>query len=180
VQYPQEIDLCYTDPVTRLTSPGSELQQTPEQWQKLLELARTLAPEASADGLRAGLHRLSHEGWRYEGQLRPLISARHPSQLYQAAAEGLVLGLILIIVWAKPRKPGIIGALFMVVYGVLRILTELIRLPDAQLQVKRPGGLSLGQWLSVGMIVVGASVLVYVSRQAVAKVGGWLGAAKAA
>ncbi len=173
VQYPQEIDLCATDRLG-ITSPGPDLVQTSEQWQKIIALARPLAPDASAEGLRAGLHRLAHEGWRHADELRPLISARHPSQLYQAAAEGLVLALVLWIAWARPRKPGVIGALFLIAYGVLRILTELIRLPDAQLAVRRILGLSRGQWLSVGMIAAGLWVLIYASQQAAPRVGGWL------
>ncbi|HMN39328.1 MAG TPA: prolipoprotein diacylglyceryl transferase [Phycisphaerales bacterium] len=173
VQYPQEIDLCATDRLGN-TSPGPDLVQTPEQWQKILDLARPLAPDNTIEGLRVGVHRLAHEGWKHVEQLRPLISARHPSQLYQGAAEGLILGAVLWIVWAKPRKPGVIGAIFLIAYGILRILTELIRLPDAQLAVRRILGLSRGQWLSVAMIAVGLWVLVYATRRAAPKMGGWL------
>jgi prolipoprotein diacylglyceryltransferase len=175
VQYAQELDLYHLDALG-VPAPDAELVQTPQQWQKVLELASEVAPNPTTEGLRIGVHRLAHEGWKHVEQLRPLVSARHPSQLYQAAAEGLVLGAVLWIVWAKPRKPGLISALFMIIYGVLRILTELIRLPDAQLAVKRPGGMSLGQWLSVGMIAVGACVVVYVfaSPAVRTRMGGWL------
>jgi phosphatidylglycerol:prolipoprotein diacylglycerol transferase len=91
--------------------------------------------------------------------LEPLLSARHPSQLYQAAAEGLVLGAVLWLLWRRPRRAGVIGAMFMAVYGVLRIVTEFWRLPDADLAVQRVLGLSRGQWLSVAMVLVGAGAL---------------------
>ncbi|HVU64560.1 MAG TPA: prolipoprotein diacylglyceryl transferase [Phycisphaerales bacterium] len=183
VQYPQELDLCHTDPVTLATSPGRELVQTPEQWNQVLRLAETLAPAPTPEGLREGLHRLAHEAWRHSPQLneqlKTLVSSRHPSQLYQAAAEGLVLGAVLWLAWARPRKPGVIGSVFLIVYGILRILTELIRLPDAQLVTQRWMGLSRGQWLSVGMIVAGVAVIGYAARRAGPRLGGWAGRGKA-
>ncbi|CAG0988563.1 Phosphatidylglycerol--prolipoprotein diacylglyceryl transferase [Phycisphaerales bacterium] len=106
-------------------------------------------------------------------KLGPVISARHPSQLYQAAAEGLVLGALLWAVWRRPRKPGVVGCWFLLAYGVLRVLTELIRLPDAHLHVQRYLGLSRGQWLSVAMVAVGVVALGVVSRRKVERMGGW-------
>lgn len=108
-------------------------------------------------------------------QLSPLIAARFPSQLLQAATDGLVLGGLLWLIWAKPRRAGVISAWFGVIYGVLRILTEMIRLPDPGLQnVKSATGLSMGQWLSVGMVVVGAAMLVAFRRRPGPVFGGWL------
>ena len=114
------------------------------------------------------------EGWNYADQLRPLVSARYPSQLLQALAEGIIVGLVLWIIWARPRKPGVIIATFFVLYGMLRILTEFIRLPDAQLAVQRILGLSRGQWLSIAMIVVGTWLLWYVAHRPAQRLGGWL------
>lgn len=126
-------------------------------WDRLLELIRSHTP--------AG-----HEA---AAKIAPLISARHPSQLYQAAAEGLILGIILLITWHRPRKPGVIVALFLAIYGVLRVLTELYRLPDAHLTVQRILGLSRGQWLSVVMIAFGLLCLYLASRRK-ETFGGWL------
>lgn len=107
-------------------------------------------------------------------ELEPLLSSRYPSQLMQAATDGLVLGLVLWLIWWKPRKPGVIGAWFMIVYGVMRISTEFVRLPDSQLQwLKDKTGLSMGQWLSVAMVVGGAVGLVFMCRRDVPKMGGW-------
>jgi len=105
--------------------------------------------------------------------IAPLLAARHPSQLYQAAAEGLVLGLVLLFVWRKPRRPGVVGATFLVVYGVLRIATEFVRLPDDHLQIQRIAGLSRGQWLSVAMIAFGAFVYWWARRSKAGPMGGW-------
>ena len=104
-------------------------------------------------------------------RLEPLLSARHPSQLYQAFAEGIVLGSVLWFVARKPRKPGVLTALFLICYGLLRIATEFVRLPD-------PGvagfmGLSRGQLLSVGMILVGLGLLAFVKTRGGDRVPGW-------
>lgn len=105
--------------------------------------------------------------------LDPLISARHPSQLYQAFAEGLVLFVVLWFIARKPRTPGVIGGWFLIGYGVMRIITELYRLPDAQLAVQRFYGLSRGQWLSVGMVAAGTVMLPIVLKRGGKKLGGW-------
>ena len=110
---------------------------------------------------------------RLTTEVGPLLASRHPSQLYQAVADGLILGAVLWIVWWKPRRPGIVGAWFMIVYGVMRIATEVYRLPDAQFAQGRPLGLSRGQWLSVGMIAVGAVAIPVITRRGAAKMGGW-------
>ncbi len=171
VQYPQELDLAKFDKATRTLTPGEHLQQTPEQWNQLLRLASSVAKDGDP---RDGLRKLAREGWNYADQLKPLVSARYPSQLLQAAAEGIIVGLVLWIIWARPRKPGVIIATFFVLYGILRILTEFIRLPDAQLTVQRILGLSRGQWLSVAMIVVGTWLLWFVANRPAQRLGGWL------
>jgi phosphatidylglycerol---prolipoprotein diacylglyceryl transferase len=105
--------------------------------------------------------------------LEPLLTARHPSQLYQAFAEGLVVLAVLLFIWRKPRKPGVVGCWFLMTYGVGRIATEFYRLPDVG--IPRWIGLSRGQWLSVLMILVGAVTLALVTtRSRQPKLGGWL------
>ena len=112
---------------------------------------------------------------RYRDQLEPLVSSRHPSQLYQAVAEGLVLGAIVWLIWRLPRKPGVVAAWWLMVYGALRVVTEVWRLPDAQFvgAAARPLGLSRGQWLSVGMVAIGLVLLIWAARRAGPKLGGW-------
>lgn len=127
------------------------------------------AYEGVLETLRAG----GEEGARVAAELAPLLAARHPSQLYQAAAEGLVLGLVLVAIWAKSRRPGVVGAWFLIAYGALRIATEFYRLPDAHLQLDRWLGLSRGQWLSVLMVVGGAAALASVLRRGGDPIGGW-------
>jgi phosphatidylglycerol:prolipoprotein diacylglycerol transferase len=116
------------------------------------------------------LHRGSDEAARILG---PIISSRHPSQLYQAFAEGIVLGLALLLIWTKPRKPGVVGCWFLIIYGVLRVITEFWRLPDSHLTVQRIMGLSRGQWFSIVMVAIGLITLALVSRRHVEPIGGW-------
>ena len=80
--------------------------------------------------------------------------ARHPSQLYQFAGEGLLLFVIVWLFALKPRAVGAVSAVFLIGYGVLRFLAEFTREPDSFLGLLGLG-LSMGQWLSFPMIVVG-------------------------
>ncbi len=90
--------------------------------------------------------------------------ARHPSQLYEALLEGLVLGVILLTVFWKTRarfRPGLLVGLFTLGYGVSRFVVEYYREPDQQLQeFAIRTGLSMGQWLCVPMILVGLIFMV--------------------
>ena len=79
---------------------------------------------------------------------------RHPSQLYQFALEGVVLFLLLWIYSSKPRPTGAVSGLFLIGYGLFRFLVEFVREPDAFLAAL-PLGLTMGQWLSLPMILIG-------------------------
>ncbi|GAB5389474.1 MAG: prolipoprotein diacylglyceryl transferase [Alphaproteobacteria bacterium] len=84
---------------------------------------------------------------------------RHPSQLYQAAGEGLILFAILLLIWRIPanrRRPGLCGGVFVAGYGIARFAAEFVREPDAHLGTVFMG-LTMGQLLSVPMVVVGAA-----------------------
>ena len=83
---------------------------------------------------------------------------RHPSQLYQFAGEGLLLGLVLWIYSAKPRASGRVSGLFLLGYGILRFAVEFAREPDAFLGLLA-GGLSMGQILCIPMMMAGAWLL---------------------
>ncbi|RUO62545.1 prolipoprotein diacylglyceryl transferase [Pseudidiomarina insulisalsae] len=88
---------------------------------------------------------------------------RHPSQLYQAALEGLLLFIILAIYSRKPRPMGAVSGLFLVGYGTARFIIENFREPDEHLGLLYFGW-SMGQWLSAPMIVVGALMMVWAYR----------------
>lgn len=104
--------------------------------------------------------------------LSPLISSRYPSQLVQAAAEGLVLGLFLLVLWRRPRRVGTIVAAFLIGYGAMRIGTEFVRLPDAGLASPRLAGLTRGQILSCVMLAGGAACLMW-GKKLARQFGGW-------
>jgi phosphatidylglycerol:prolipoprotein diacylglycerol transferase len=84
---------------------------------------------------------------------------RHPSQLYQAALEGLLLFVILWAYSAKPRPAAAVSGLFLVGYGVFRFIVEFFRQPDAQLGYVAFGWMSQGQLLSLPMIVGGLALM---------------------
>jgi phosphatidylglycerol:prolipoprotein diacylglycerol transferase len=92
--------------------------------------------------------------------------ARHPSQLYQAAGEGLLLFIVLWFYARKPRATGQISGVFMMGYGVLRFTAEYFREPDAFLmEFAARTGLSMGQWLCVPMIVAGAAIFAWATKR---------------
>lgn len=91
---------------------------------------------------------------------------RHPSQLYQFALEGVCL---FVIVWwfsKKQRPTGQVAALFLAGYGVFRFIAEYARQPDEHLGLLTLG-MSMGQWLSLPMIVVGFIAFFYFQRKSV-------------
>jgi phosphatidylglycerol:prolipoprotein diacylglycerol transferase len=89
---------------------------------------------------------------------------RHPSQLYEFALEGLVLFGWLWIYSAKKRPTGAVSAMFLMGYGVLRFAVEFTREPDNFLGFLALG-LSMGQWLSLPMIVIGAGLMTWSFRR---------------
>lgn len=105
--------------------------------------------------------------------------ARHPSQLYEAGLEGLLLGLILLTLafrFGAFRRPWLITAVFFLGYGIARFLVEFVRQPDAQFQgPDNPlgwaldfgdWGLTMGQILSTPMILIGLAVILIIRRRA--------------
>ena len=89
----------------------------------------------------------------FEGFPLYLLPARHPSQLYEAATEGLLLGVYLQWrFWKGGLKPGMLTAEFLMMYSVLRIGVEFFREPDASLFC----GVSRGIFYSIGVFLIGA------------------------
>ncbi len=91
------------------------------------------------------------------GMVFPAAGAlpRHPSALYEAGLEGVVLGVLLWIYARKPRATGTVTGLFLILYGTFRFGIEMLREPDAHLGFLA-FGFTLGQWLCVPMILLGA------------------------
>ncbi len=91
--------------------------------------------------------------------------ARHPSQLYQAGLEGLALLVILLLLFWKTRaryRPGLLVGIFTIGIGIARFVNEFFREPDAQLaEFAARTGLSMGQWLTIPLILTGLIVTIY-------------------
>ena len=84
---------------------------------------------------------------------------RHPSQLYEAGLEGIVLFCLIWWYAASPRAAGQVSGLFLVGYGLFRFLVEFVREPDAHLGAILFDWVSMGQLLSLPMIVIGCYLL---------------------
>lgn len=93
--------------------------------------------------------------WGMVFQSAPDRLPRHPSQLYEAALEGLVLLAILWGFGRRPRPPAASSGLFLLGYGVFRFLIEFVRVPDAQLGYLHFGWMTRGQELCLPMIAFG-------------------------
>lgn len=101
----------------------------------------------------------------------PLQLARHPSQLYQFALEGVLLFVVLLLFSARPRPMWATSGLFALGYGCLRFIAEFFRQPDAHIGFQAFGWLTRGQLLCLPMIALGLFLLWWAYRRQ-APVGG--------
>jgi phosphatidylglycerol:prolipoprotein diacylglycerol transferase len=87
---------------------------------------------------------------------------RHPSQLYEAALEGIVLFVVLNLLVRRGalKRPGVITGAFAVGYGIARVMSEFFREPDPQLGFLW-GGLTMGMLLSIPLMLAGIGILAY-------------------
>ncbi len=105
------------------------------------------------------------------------LIARHPSQLYEAALEGLVLFLVVWWFTSRPRPRFAPLGLFLVVYGCARFAVEWVRLPDANIGYLAGDWLTMGMLLTIPMILGGVAMMIYAYRSH--RPSGNLSAAKA-
>ena len=91
---------------------------------------------------------------------------RHPSQLYEALLEGLVMFLVLFVLSRRqpPRPQFTFLGTFLLLYGIFRFLIEFVRMPDAQLGYLFGGVITMGQCLSLPLVVAGILLLVLSHR----------------
>jgi phosphatidylglycerol:prolipoprotein diacylglycerol transferase len=90
---------------------------------------------------------------------------RHPSQLYQFGLEGVLLFVVLWWFASRQRPTGAVSGLFLIGYGAFRFIAEFAREPDSFLGLLA-GGLTMGQWLSLPMIVAGVLMMRWAYRRA--------------
>lgn len=96
------------------------------------------------------------------------LTPRHPSPLYEAALEGLLLFVIMFCLWKFTKlkeRAGALSGIFAVLYAVFRIFAEQFRAPDAQLGFLTSWGLTMGQLLSAAMLVAGAAIFAIAMRK---------------
>jgi phosphatidylglycerol:prolipoprotein diacylglycerol transferase len=92
---------------------------------------------------------------------------RHPSQIYEAGLEGLVLSVVLLVLWLATRAryyPGLLFGIFLIGYGLARFTVEFFREPDAHLGFLFAGA-TMGQLLSLPLIAAGGGFVLYAMRQ---------------
>jgi len=143
--------------------------------QEILERPELLARFETALGAAAPadvLHRIQSGSATLAAAAAQVLPTRHPSQLYAAALEGLVVALVLLVVWAKPRRAGTAAGAFGLAYAAARIGGETWRLPDAYLP-EQWLGLSRGQWLSIPLAATGLGLILFAQWRKTARVGGW-------
>lgn len=113
--------------------------------------------------------RASDVPWAMVFPKDPDALARHPSQLYQAGLEGAALLIIMMLLFWKTRaryRPGLLAGVFTTGMGIARFVNEFFRQPDAQLaDFAARTGLSMGQWLTIPLILTGLIVVLYALRK---------------
>lgn len=136
-------------------------------------------PGVDAEGHR-DLHTLDELGMKAKNDpalaqiLHDHLTPRHPSQLYAAALEGLLLFVVLFIVYRKPRSPGLIAGLFGILYACARVGDEFFRMPDAQfIKGEALPKVTQGQLLSFFVFAVGVMLVFIASKSEKKKLGGW-------
>ena len=144
-------------------------RKTGKRWLAVMDFVAPLVPLGLGAGRLGNFingelwGRTTDAAW---GMVFPQVDqlARHPSQLYQFALEGIVLFVLLWWYSNKPRPVGAVSGLFLIGYGSFRFLVEFTREPDSFLGLLTLG-LSMGQWLSLPMIAAG----IWMMRRAIGK-----------
>lgn len=138
-------------------------RKTGKRWLAIMDFVAPLVPLGLGAGRMGNF--INGELWGRAtdvpwGMVFPQVDqvVRHPSQLYEFALEGIVLFLILWLYSRKPRPVGAVSALFLIGYGSFRFLVEFTREPDSYLGLLSLG-LSMGQWLSLPMVIAGIWLL---------------------
>ena len=131
-----------------------------ELWGRLTDVPWAMIFVKST-GFNPGETAALNEAWR-SGALDHL--ARHPSQLYQAGMEGLALFVILMWYSARPRPRAAISGLFLLGYGIFRLIAEFFRQPDDHLGFLAMQWLTMGMLLSLPMIAAGIIIILLAYR----------------
>ncbi len=165
-----------TDVPWAVRFPHEIAEFTTQQWLKidaaLAALPVAIQRQAAFDPVGAVIEQMRQGNAQLIAVVEPMLTPRHPSQIYQALLEGLLLFLVLLWFWRRPRKPGIVSGLFLLVYGILRVVVEHFREPDAHIGYQALG-LTRGQWLSFALIAAGLLMTILCARRNVQPLPGW-------
>ncbi|MGE0631116.1 MAG: prolipoprotein diacylglyceryl transferase [Pseudobdellovibrionaceae bacterium] len=177
IKFPQDISHWTANEPQRVPELGAVAEKigvTPTQWADLMEKFRfDSAARTQVDEIMNKIVEAIQNGNEAAKEaIAPLLTARHPSQLYQGLGEGLLVFLFLFFLWRKPRHPGFIGSVFVMSYALMRIIGEEFRMPDYQIGFQWLG-LTRGQWLSVAMFVIGIGCYIYTASVRGLPLGGW-------
>ncbi len=141
------------------------------RWLQLMDFVAPLVPPGLAFGRLGNF--INGELWGRPtdvpwGMVFPQVDnlPRHPSQLYEFALEGVALFVILWLYSSKPRPVGAVSGLFLIGYGCFRFLGEFARNPDDGIFGYMTFGVSMGQWLSLPMVLAGVWLMVQSYRRA--------------
>ncbi|MCS4532725.1 prolipoprotein diacylglyceryl transferase [Neisseria montereyensis] len=134
-----------------------------ELWGRITDINAFWAmgfPQAHYEDAAAAANNPQWAEWLLQYGMLP----RHPSQLYQFALEGVCLFVIVWLFSKKPRPVGQVSMVFLAGYGIFRFIAEFARQPDDYLGLLTLG-LSMGQWLSTPMILLGIIGFVYFGKR---------------
>ncbi len=141
------------------------------RWLELMDFIAPLVPPGLAFGRLGNF--INGELWGRPtdmpwGMVFPRVDSlpRHPSQLYEFALEGVLLFALLWVYARKPRPVGAVSGLFLIGYGSFRFIAEFTRNPDDGIFGLMTLGISMGQWLSLPMVIAGVLMMVWSIRRA--------------
>ena len=139
-------------------------------WLELMDFIAPLVPPGLAFGRLGNF--INGELWGRPtdlpwGMVFPKVDnlPRHPSQLYEFALEGVLLFALLWLYARKPRPVGAVSGLFLIGYGSFRFLGEFTRNPDDGIFGLMTFGISMGQWLSLPMVLAGILLMTWSIRR---------------
>ena len=140
------------------------------RWLELMDFVAPLVPPGLAFGRLGNF--INGELWGRPtdmpwGMVFPRVDnlPRHPSQLYEFALEGVLLFALLWLYAKKPRPAGAVSGLFLIGYGSFRFLAEFTRNPDDGIFGLMTFGISMGQWLSLPMVLAGVLMMTWSIRR---------------
>ena len=177
VKFPSDIHAWPTYEFERLQSLGPVIEKVgteASRWTELLGQFKT--NDAARNNVYILLNRITNEiqngNEAVKEAIAPVLDYRYPSQLIAMATEGIFTFLLLFFLARKSRKPGFIAGIFIICYAGVRIFNEQFRLPDLQIGLGL-FDLSRGQWISIGMLMVGIVCSVYWAATQSSIVHGW-------